>query len=250
MLSHLNSSFLMSVLLVQLAQTEGGKSEVSCAIDYDNPVFVKVVPMVHTDASRPSDFAFANHVSMQTDDSEDEDMPTVPAELRQTINNHLWLTTLEVSAAITPTLPVQPFFPRHPHPDRPTHMTKKQLLHAQLKLDQAHQQRDISKMLKGIVTNMHCLAKLLGWAPPGGPSFFAGTLTRELRHSLGEKAHALALYVDDAVIGGAPEDLQELLRRLPDKLLAAGLQMAGHKTQVWSSQGASCVPFSHYNREA
>ena len=38
-------------------------------------------------------------------------------------------------------------------------MTRNQLLDAQLKLDQAHQQRDISKMLKGIVTNMHCLAR-------------------------------------------------------------------------------------------
>ena len=38
-------------------------------------------------------------------------------------------------------------------------MTRNQLLDAQLKLDQACQQRDISKMLKGVVTNMHCLAE-------------------------------------------------------------------------------------------
>ena len=38
-------------------------------------------------------------------------------------------------------------------------MTIEQMLNSQLKLDQAHQQRDISKMLKGVVTNMHCLAK-------------------------------------------------------------------------------------------
>ena len=107
--------------------------------------------MVHTDDSHPSDFTFANHVGTQTDDSDDGDMPTVPAELRQ--------TNLEVSAAITPAMLLQPSFPRHPRPDGPTHMTRNQLLDAQLKLDQAHQQRDISKMLKLVVTNMHCLAK-------------------------------------------------------------------------------------------
>ena len=48
--------------LVQLAQTEGGKSEVSCALDYDNPVLVKAVPMMHIDESRPSDFRkFCSH---------------------------------------------------------------------------------------------------------------------------------------------------------------------------------------------
>ena len=47
----------------------------------------------------------------------------------------------------------------HPHPDGPTHMTMNQLLDAQLKLEQAHQQRDISKRFKGTVANMHCLTK-------------------------------------------------------------------------------------------
>ena len=41
----------------------------------------------------------------------------------------------------------------------PTRMTRNQLLDAEVKLDQAHQHRDISKMLKGVVTNMHCLTK-------------------------------------------------------------------------------------------
>ena len=57
------------------------------------------------------------------------------------------------------------------------------------------------------------------------------------------RARTLALYVDDAVIGAAPEDLQEILRQLPNKLATAGLQMAGHKTQVWSPQGAQLRPF-------
>ena len=113
--------------------------------------------MVHTDDSRPSAFTFANHVGIQTDDSDNEDMPAVPEELRQTIGSHLPLTNLEVSAAISPSMLLQP--PRHPHLDGPTHMTMNQLLDAQLKLDQAHQQRHISKMLTGVVTNMHCLTK-------------------------------------------------------------------------------------------
>ena len=91
--------------------------------------------------------------------------------------------------------------------------------------------------------------------PQGDPrsaAFFAGTLTHELRHALddilGDRARTLALYVDDAVIGAAPKDLQELLRQLPDKLAAAGLQMAGHKTQVWSPQGAQLRPFPSLNQ--
>ena len=86
--------------------------------------------------------------------------------------------------------------------------------------------------------------------PQGDPlsaAFFAGTLTSELRHALeeilGDRARTLALYVDDAVIGAAPEDLQEILRQLPQKLATAGLQMASHKTQVWSPQGAQLRPF-------
>ena len=107
--------------LVQLAQTEGGKSEVSCALDYENPVLVKAVPMVHTDESRSSDFAFANNIGIQTDDSEDEDLHDVPVELRRTITSHLWLTNLEVSAAITPTMLVQPSFKEvHIQMDPPT----------------------------------------------------------------------------------------------------------------------------------
>ena len=66
--------------LVKMAQTEGGESEVSCALDDENPAFVKAVPMKHADESRPSDFTFANNVGIQTDDSEDEGLHDVPAE--------------------------------------------------------------------------------------------------------------------------------------------------------------------------
>ena len=145
--------------LVQIAATEHGKSEVFCVIDQDDQGQLKATPMIHADDTRPSDISFANQVGIQTDDSESADKPTVPAELRQTIGSHLRLTNLEVSAALTPSMLMQPSLPRHPHPDGPTPMTMNQLLDSQLKLEQAHQQRDISKMLKGVVTNMHCLTK-------------------------------------------------------------------------------------------
>ena len=144
--------------LVQLVQTEREKSEVSCAIDYDDPGFLKATPMVHTDVTRSSDFTLA-HMAIQTDDSEDEDIPPIPEELRQTIGCHLWLANLEVSAAISPSMLLTPSFTMHPHPDGPTPTTMNQLLDSQVKLEEAHQNRDLTRMLKGVITNMHCLTK-------------------------------------------------------------------------------------------
>ena len=40
---------------------------------------MKAVPIMHIDESRPSDFTFTNHVGIQTDDSEDEDLHDFPA---------------------------------------------------------------------------------------------------------------------------------------------------------------------------
>ena len=39
-------------VLVQTAQTEKGRSEVSCVVDQDNQGFLKATPMIHTDDSR------------------------------------------------------------------------------------------------------------------------------------------------------------------------------------------------------
>ena len=78
--------------------------------------------MVHTDDSRASD-TFA-HMAIQTDDSEVEDWIAVPEELRQTIGSHLWLASLEASAAVSPSALLQPPLPRHPRPDGPTPMTR------------------------------------------------------------------------------------------------------------------------------
>ena len=47
--------------------------------------------MILTDDTRPSDFTFGNLVGVQTDDSDSEDIPTVPDGLRQTIGGHCGL---------------------------------------------------------------------------------------------------------------------------------------------------------------
>ena len=107
--------------LVQIAQTEKGRSEVSCVIDYDNQGFLRATPVVHTDDSRPSDFTYA-HMAIQMDDQDDDDdddddtPSNVPEELRKTIGCHLWLANLEASAEITPSMLRQPSLPRHPLP--------------------------------------------------------------------------------------------------------------------------------------
>ena len=69
--------------LIQVAQTEQGRSEVSCVIEHDHPHFIRARPMILTDDTRPSLFTFANQVSVQTDDT--SAATGTPEELRQTI---------------------------------------------------------------------------------------------------------------------------------------------------------------------
>ena len=145
--------------LVKIAQIEKGKSEVSCVINEDDHGLSTATPMVHTDDSRPSDFTFA-HMAMQTDDQDDDDpLLDVPEELRKIIGCRWWLVNLEAPAAITPSMLRQPSLPRHPQPDGPTPLTMSQLLDSQLKFDEAHRDGGVSKMIKGVLTKMHCLVK-------------------------------------------------------------------------------------------
>ena len=64
--------------------------------------------------------------------------------------------------------------PNHqPHPDGPTMMTWNQLQHEQNALVRAHKDGDVSRMLRGVVSNMHLLAKLsreAGFLPYIGPT--------------------------------------------------------------------------------
>ena len=78
------------------------------------------------------------------------------------------LTNLQVASGIAPTMSTNTTMPRSPHPDGPTRLTMSQLDNAQLALERAHVDQDISGMLKGIVSNMHLLAKFsreAGFAP-------------------------------------------------------------------------------------
>ena len=73
-------------------------------------------------------------------------------ELRKTIESHLWLANVAASSqnlALKP--PAQ-------NPAQLTAFTKAQFLDAQTQLEAACGDRHLTKMLKGVVTNMHCLA--------------------------------------------------------------------------------------------
>ena len=95
---------------------------------------------------------------MQTDD-DSSDGP-IPDELACTIQSHLWLANLEISSGCMPTMSSTTQLPRQPHPDGPTIMTWHQLEDVHKAIVTAHEAKDASGMLKGvIVSNMHLLAK-------------------------------------------------------------------------------------------
>ena len=83
--------------------------------------------MILTDDSRPSHYTFANQVGIQTDYPDEKATTGVSEELQRTITSHLWLTNLEDSAGITPTMSLHASLPRRPHPDGPTQLTMGQL---------------------------------------------------------------------------------------------------------------------------
>ena len=120
--------------LIKVAQTEQGRSEVSCVIEHEQGLTM-AKPMIFTDDTQPSHFTFANQVGVnQVGVQTDEDKTRVnhvSDELRRTIESHLWLANLEASSGITPTLSINSTMPRQPHPDGPTTMTWTQLANEQ-----------------------------------------------------------------------------------------------------------------------
>ena len=145
--------------LIQVHRLNRADQKCQCVVVHDHPDLTMARPMILTDDTRPSHFTFANQVGAQTDDNAGN-ATTVPDELRRAIDSHLWLTNLEVSSGITPTMSTNSTMPRSPHPDGPTRLTMSQLDAAQLALERAHvEQQDIFRMLKGVVTNTHLLAK-------------------------------------------------------------------------------------------
>ena len=142
--------------LIKIAQTEQGRSEVSCVFE-DRANVLMAKPMILSEETGPTHFTFANQVGVQTDD--DISDGSIPEELARTIQSHLWLANLEISSGCTPTMSVNNNLPRQPHPDGPTTMTCHQLEDVHKAIVSAHERRDVSGMSKGVVSNMHLLAK-------------------------------------------------------------------------------------------
>ena len=87
--------------LIKVAQTEQGKSEVSCVLEETQRVAM-AKPMILSDETRPTNFTFANQVGVQTDERVSSDVPL--DELGRTTQSHLWLANLEMSSGTTPTM--------------------------------------------------------------------------------------------------------------------------------------------------
>ena len=145
--------------LIHAAGTEAGRSELSCVLD-DTKTVVMARPMILSDATRPTDYTFANSVATYVHTDQDLSDGSTPDELARTIiQSHLWLANLEISSGIAPAMSTTTQMPREPHPDGPTTMTWHQLEDAQGAVVQGHRDRNVSAMLKGVVANMHILAK-------------------------------------------------------------------------------------------
>ena len=70
-------------------------------------------------------------------------------------------------------LVLKPEIPSHPNPDGLTAVTEAQLLDAQTQLEAACNDKHLTKMLKGVVTNMHYLmsfSREAGLTPLLGPA--------------------------------------------------------------------------------
>ena len=109
-------------------------------------------------------------------------------ELSRTIESHLWLANLEMLSGIAPTMSTTSRMPRDPHPEGPAEMTWTQLAHERVALEQAHAAHDVSGMLRGVVSNMHLLAKLsreAGFTPHVGHAhyIYAGYLKSQINSS-------------------------------------------------------------------
>ena len=110
---------------------------------------------------------------MQTDQNQHEG--STPDELTRAIQSHLWLANLEISSGTSPAMSTTSQMPREPHPDGPTITTWHQLEDAQKAIVKGHSDRNVSAMLKGVVANMHMLAKLsreAGFLPYSGHAHY------------------------------------------------------------------------------
>ena len=84
--------------LIKVAQTEQGRSEVSCVLEHVQGVTM-AKPMIFTDGTHPTHYAFANQVGVQTEEDA-QGAPQIPDELSRTIESHLWLANLKIHQAL------------------------------------------------------------------------------------------------------------------------------------------------------
>ena len=116
-------------------------------------------PMIFSDETSPTHFTFCQS-SWWCRLMKGPSDAAIPDELTRTTQSHLWLANLEMSSGTTPTMSSTSKLPQQPHPDGPTMMTWNQLQHEQNALVCAHKDGEVSRMLRGVVSNMHLLAEL------------------------------------------------------------------------------------------
>ena len=154
-----------------LARKPAGQSFLASLNDTKTVVMAR--PMTLSDETRPTDYTFANSVATHVQTDQDLIDGSAPDELTRTIQSHLWLANLEISSGIAPAMSTTSQLPRQPHPDGPTIMTWHQLEDAQKAIVQGHSDRNVSAMLKGVVSNMQhfeCYLKsqISSSRPPSG----------------------------------------------------------------------------------
>ena len=134
--------------LIKIAQTEQGRSEVSCVLEeYKSVVMVR--PMIFSEETGPTHFRLV----------------CKPMTIHQTglypmhHSKPFYGLPIWRSSGCTPTMSSTTQLPRQPPPDGPTIMTWHQLEDVHKAIVTAHEAKDMSGMLKGVVSNMHLLAK-------------------------------------------------------------------------------------------
>ena len=145
--------------LIEYAREEKGMSDLSCVIDQTKEGQLKAIPAGHTDLSHQTAFTFA---SVEVQAQEGCDSAPIASHLREedlqrTIDSHLWLSNLSTSVnnASLPSPDVS-----HLNPLGISAKTGVELKGAHTQLELACRDANLTRMLKGVVTNMHCLLTL------------------------------------------------------------------------------------------
>ena len=112
--------------------------------------------MGQTAETHQTAFSFS-HMAVQTNDPlvvPSHSSGQVAGGLRKTLGSHIWLAHV---AASSQSMALQPPSqnPPNPNPTRLTTLTKAQVLDVQTQLEAACRDKHLTRMLKGVVTNIH-----------------------------------------------------------------------------------------------